>query len=73
MVDEGKYNLMVTISLFRFASGSAIMGGYAGKILRIDLEQNSTKAERLDKKIAKECIGGKGLGAKILLDEVPTH
>lgn len=73
MVDEGKYNLMVTISLFRFASGSAIMGGYAGKILRIDLEQNSTKAERLDKKIAKECIGGKGLGAKILLDEVPAH
>lgn len=49
------------------------MKGYAGRILKIDVSSKSTKIEKLDEKKAKECIGGKGLGARIILDEVPPH
>jgi aldehyde:ferredoxin oxidoreductase len=46
------------------------MFGYNGKILRIDLKTGSYKVERLDLEMAKKFIGGRGLGTKIMMDEV---
>lgn len=43
---------------------------YLGKILRIDISKNKISEEKLDEKDAKKFIGGKGLGAKILFDEM---
>lgn len=49
------------------------MPGWMGKILRIDLSQGSHEVESLDLALAKNFIGGRGLAAKILCDEVdPT-
>ena len=46
-------------------------GGYTGKILSIDLEKYSSKIEITNLKDAKNFIGAKGLGAKILFDRLP--
>ena len=43
---------------------------YLGKILRIDLSKNKISEEKLNEKDAIKFIGGKGLGAKILFDEI---
>ena len=43
---------------------------YLGKILRIDLSKNRISEEKLNEKDAKKFIGGKGLGAKLLFDEI---
>lgn len=43
--------------------------GYTGKILRINCTSGSITTEELDEQLAKEFIGGCGLGAKILYDE----
>ncbi len=49
------------------------MKGWTGKILRINLTDGSNKVEDLDKGLAKKYIGGRGIGSKMLLDEVdPT-
>ena len=45
-------------------------GGYAGKILRINLTSQTTKKEKLPLKVAKDFIGGAGFGIKFLFDEV---
>lgn len=45
--------------------------GYAGKILRVDLTNERVWAEDLDEATARQWLGGTGLGAKILYDEVP--
>ena len=47
-------------------------GGYAGKILTIDLEYQSYKVEKTDLKLAEQFIGAKGLGAKLLFDRLPA-
>lgn len=47
-------------------------GGYTGKILRINLTNQSAKEEKLPLKVAKEFIGGAGFGIKYLFDEVPA-
>jgi hypothetical protein len=44
--------------------------GYMNKILRINLTKNAITEEKLDEKIAKNFVGGRGLGAKIISDEV---
>ena len=44
------------------------MYSYTGKILRIDLSQNKISEENLNEKDAEQFIGGKGLGAKLLLE-----
>jgi len=44
--------------------------GWAGKILRIDLLKKSIKKYALPKKLAREFIGGRGFGAKIIFDEL---
>ncbi len=45
-------------------------GGYTGKILRINLTNQTAKKEKLPLKVAKEFIGGAGFGIKYLYDEV---
>jgi aldehyde:ferredoxin oxidoreductase len=46
------------------------MKGWVGKILRIDLSKGSCLTEELPFELAKQFIGGRGLGVKILSDEV---
>ena len=48
-----------------------IKGGYFGKLLRVNLDNNTCKAEDIPEKILLDYIGGRGLGSKILFDEVP--
>ena len=46
---------------------------YSGKILRVNLTNRTCKTEELDLNMAKKFVGGRGLGSKILFDEVdPT-
>ena len=45
-------------------------GGYTGKILRINLTDQTAKKEKLPLKVAKDFIGGAGFGVKFLFDEV---
>ena len=45
-------------------------GGYAGKILRINLSNKTSKEERLSEETARDFIGGAGFGIKHLFDEV---
>jgi len=47
-------------------------GGYTGKILRINLTDQTAKEEELPFEIAKDFIGGAGFGIKYLFDEVPA-
>lgn len=46
------------------------MNGWAGKILDIDLSSGAVKTYPLDEKMARQYVGGRGLGARILWDEV---
>ena len=48
------------------------MFGYAGKLLRVDLSAGEISAETLDELRARKYLGGRGLGAQILFDEVPV-
>ena len=45
--------------------------GYWGKILRIDLTRGIVKDQTLGERIVKNFLGGTGVAAKILFDEVP--
>lgn len=45
--------------------------GYAGKILRVDLANESVAEEKLDEATLRKYIGGTCLGVKYLYDEVP--
>lgn len=47
------------------------MYGYAGKIVRVDLSTGDIHSEELLEAHAKKFIGGTGLGAKFLYEEVP--
>jgi aldehyde:ferredoxin oxidoreductase len=47
-----------------------MLGGYVGKILRVNLTKEKTRIEKLDEETAIKFVGGKGLGAKILYDEL---
>lgn len=46
------------------------MNGWAGKILDIDLSGGEVKSYPLDEKMARQYVGGRGLGARLLWDEV---
>ena len=52
---------------------SETVPGYAGKILRIDLTNERTWTEELSPETCRKYIGGAGLGAKILWEEVPPE
>ncbi len=45
-------------------------GGYAGKILRINLTDQTAKKEELPLEVARDFIGGAGFGIKYLFDEL---
>ena len=47
-------------------------GGYKGKILRINLTDQTAKEEDLPLDVARDFIGGAGFGIKYLFDEVPA-
>lgn len=47
------------------------IGGYAGKILRVDLTTERISEEVLDRETLRKYIGGTALGAKYLYEEVP--
>lgn len=46
------------------------MKGWIGKILRVNLTKGEWGVEELDRNIAEKFIGGRGLGSKILYDEI---
>ena len=46
--------------------------GYAGKVLRVNLSTGKITTEELREESATLFIGGRGLGAKYLFDEVPA-
>jgi aldehyde:ferredoxin oxidoreductase len=46
--------------------------GYAGKLLRVDLTSERITDEILDEETARKYLGGTGIGAKYLYDEVPA-
>ena len=46
------------------------MGGWQGQLLRVNLTKGTCKKESLDPKLARAYIGGRGVGTKILSDEV---
>lgn len=48
-------------------------GGYAGKMLRLNLDDLSFSAETPRDEDLERFIGGEGLGIKYLYDEVPPH
>jgi len=45
-------------------------GGYTGKILRVDLTNQSTKEEPVSEELAKKFLGGVGFAFKYLYDEL---
>ncbi|MBW2065586.1 MAG: aldehyde ferredoxin oxidoreductase family protein [Deltaproteobacteria bacterium] len=47
-------------------------GGYAGKILRVDLGKRSVTEELLPLDVARDYIGGAGVGIKHLFDELDS-
>ena len=48
----------------------AELGGYAGKVLRIDLTRKEAKTSKLGKDLAAQFLGGRGFNAKRLYDLV---
>lgn len=48
------------------------MFGYNGKVLRINLSENSIKSEPLNLEVAQKYIGARGLGVKTLIDEIDS-
>ena len=49
----------------------AKLGGYMGKILRVDLTNERLTDEKVDEATLRKFLGGTGLGVKIMYDEVP--
>src|SRR4030065_984750 len=47
------------------------MSGYVGKMLRVDLSSKKITEEKLGDQTLKKWVGGAGLAAKYLYDEVP--
>jgi aldehyde:ferredoxin oxidoreductase len=48
-----------------------MLGGYANKIARIDLATGNIKYEEINEEIAREYVGGRGMGVKFLFDNGP--
>jgi aldehyde:ferredoxin oxidoreductase len=47
------------------------LGGYTGKILRVDVEKRTFSEESFDEETLRDYIGGVGIGIKVLYREVP--
>lgn len=50
-----------------------MVGGYAGKMLFVDLGKGSIREEVLPEKICRDFIGGYGLGIRILYERMKPH
>ena len=59
-----------TRSSKRAKTQSALPGGYAGKLLRVNLSTGKVHAQPWGAEEMRECLGGVGLGAQILYREV---
>jgi aldehyde:ferredoxin oxidoreductase len=55
------------------AKAGGTPGGYAGGILRVDLSKGKIWRQPLSGEECREMLGGVGLGAKILYEEVPAR
>ena len=53
------------------ASGS--VGGYSGKFIRVDLTEGRIAHEIVDEATLRKYLGGTGIGAKYLYEEVPSN
>jgi len=53
------------------ASIAGELKGYAGRFLRVDLTEGRLKDHVYDEATLRKYLGGSGLGAKILYEEVP--
>ena len=51
---------------------SVMPGGIMGRMLRVDLTAETISVEPLDAETARMWLGGTGLGARLLYDEVPA-
>ena len=49
------------------------MKGYAGRYLRLDMTDGSTSEDEYDEATLRKYLGGTGIGAKILYEEVEPH
>jgi len=59
--------------VYSYKGGFKMVGGYVGKILRVDLSQNKISKQDLDLSLAKKLIGGLGIAAKIMLEEMDVN
>jgi aldehyde:ferredoxin oxidoreductase len=50
-----------------------MVGGYMGKILRVNLTTGKTSEEPVNEELARTFIGARGYAAKIVFDEVPAN
>ncbi len=50
-----------------------MLGGYMGKILRVNLSNGKISEEPINEELAKKFIGARGYAAKILFDEVDPN
>ncbi len=48
-------------------------GGYTGKLAFVDLTNRRVRIEALSESIAREFIGGYGIGVRVLFEHVPRH
>src|SRR5208283_2968767 len=48
-----------------------MFGGYTGKMLRVNLTQQGHSVETLSEEIIKQYLGGKGISAFLLYNELP--
>jgi len=48
-------------------------GGYHGRILRVDLSQRKATTEPLAEDLARDYVGGRGLGSAMLWQELPAR
>ncbi|MFQ6109755.1 MAG: aldehyde ferredoxin oxidoreductase N-terminal domain-containing protein, partial [Candidatus Aminicenantales bacterium] len=61
-----------TIETKRKKEADMDIGGYAGRILRVDLSKGETTIMEVDRDSIEKWIGGVGFGAKFLYEEVPA-
>ncbi len=50
-----------------------MVGGYMGKILRVNLTTGKISEEPINKELARKFIGARGYAGKIVFDEVPAN
>jgi len=56
-----------------YSEGRSMYGGYNGKLLFINLTNQTYEVRVLPENVAREYIGGPSLGTRILFDEMPAN